>query len=1009
MSVKSITFQHITHEIIRRQNYITLYGRCEDGESCAVHIADFTPYIYIKTSMEVWGRVKNAVLTTYRLCRLREKHQTNIRFGYDSTIDFYGKRSLSFLKSGPRVYDVEKFEGYNIRERHEEVPDSFVKLTARDDAELRIYITIFKNLKHSLKTAMEYLDTYMEHDETDEHASRIYDQILEAERCFKNIDFTEMETFEGMFDSASLLFIDQNIKPCGWLTIDDAMTGTVRLTTCGKEFVKGYNTHSTIIRSATNHPILAPIKFLSYDIEAIPPWPKFPTADRDAICTIGVVCYQFVTEETEMHVFTLGGIGKLTTEMEPSPDEFDAGCIINHCFDNEGDMLEEFAHFLRSYEPDIISGWNVNNFDNVYLFERMAKVCAAVGQHHVWGRRGTVRTQLEKKFTKSNQSGGREWWKCTVPGVVFFDMMLIFIQNHNLSSYKLDRVSQEFLQTRKVDIQYKDIGPMTKTKEGREKLAVYCVKDSWLPVVLCTKLSKLTNAFSLANVTGAPLNAILYQGQQIRVMNLLVRFLKEQKTRYFLPNGMRQGESFKGAFVLDPVPGFYNDPVICLDFASLYPSIMCANNMCYSTVCTREYARKHNFSFDGDDPEVIAIRDFESPEGGEFKLIDKEDDVCFIQERKRKGILPIVLQSLLSERKVYKKKKKEAKDKTQKSVYDGHQLALKVCANSVYGFTGASIGYLPESRIASSVTKRGRAMLYETKYNVETNFKGSKVIYGDTDSVFVKLSPSLFPKYTPEEFAKLPAEKVVQLSEELGSKMGELCTKAFRKPNDLEYEKCYLPYLLVRKKNYCGKKYEEGTVKIDMKGLESVRRDKSPIVRNTQREMLNILMETRDVKQCVDFVQKVIERVRKGDITMEEITLSKKLTKAPKDYTNTPEHVALARRLQKELPEAMAPRAGDRVDYVISTFGGKAVADRAIQPQEVGKTREIPPFGKVKLRVDTNYYLNNQLKKPLMRILSMLGKTEKDIFAGDSSTSRAKKPKRKRDGKIANYFTKVKR
>ena len=237
----------------------------------------------------------------------------------------------------------------------------------------------------------------------------------------------------------------------------------------------------------------------------------------------------------------------------------------------------------------------------------------------------------------------------------------------------------------------------------------------------------------------------------------------------------------------------------------------------------------------------------------------------------------------------------------------------------------------------------------------------------------------------------------MQLSEELGSKMGELCTKAFRKPNDLEYEKCYLPYLLVRKKELLvAKKYEEGTVKIDMKGLESVRRDKSPIVRNTQREMLNILMETRDVKQCVDFAQKVIERVRKGDITMEEITLSKKLTKAPQDYTNTPEHVALARRLQKELPEAMAPRAGDRVDYVISTFGGKAVADRAIQPQEVGKTREIPPFGKVKLRVDTNYYLNNQLKKPLMRILSMLGKTEKDIFVvqAEKTVRRSKKKKR---------------
>ena len=1012
--MESFTFQHVTHDIRkeRSEQIITLYGRTATGSSCAVHVKNFKPYIYIKCTMEKWERLRTIVLSAFKLITLKRRKEQGEKYGYFDGIDFYGKKYFSFQKCGPKHISVSSDTGYSIRELHDGPPESFLRVTAMNDNELRTLTTIFKNIKDEFVKAytnVSYICSLDVEPDCTKEQLEVRDMLDNAHDQARALTAADnIATFEAMFDGASLLLIDQCVKPCGWIEVVNALNltdgaGEACITNCDEEYATVFSTKNPTLKLATDHPPLAPLKLLSYDIEAVPDWPKFPVPEANPICTIGVVCYQFVTESMEYHVFTVGETGELTTDMDPSDDEFDPARIKVHWFTTEEDMLASFSETVRDYGPDFISGWNVNNFDNVYTMQRIDTVMKNKSQRELaktWGR--TKRSNwLCKKFKQSKQTGGKEWWEMTASGIIFFDGIDSFRTDHKLRSYKLDEVSKEFLKTQKVEMAYKDIKPMSLTRSGREKLAVYCVKDSWLPVKLCVKLSKITNAISLSNVTGAPIHAVLYRGQQIRVMNLLVRFVKEQPIRYFLPNQMitrPDDVDVQGAFVLDPVPGFYNDPVICLDFASLYPSIMCANNMCYSTILTRQEARRLNLSFDGPDPEVIAIRDFESPEGGEFKLIDKEDDVCFVQEKKRKGILPIVLQTLLAERKRYKRKKKEAKNKTQRSVYDGHQLALKICANSVYGFTGATIGYLPEPRITSSVTKRGRAMLYETKYNVEKNFAGTKVVYGDTDSVFVHLAPSLCKGNTSEE--------LVKRAEEIGTEMGKFCTKVFRKPNDLEYEKCYLPFLLVKKKRYCGKKYEEGTVKIDTKGLESTRRDFAPLVSSTMKKMLNTLMETRDVQACKDYYRSQLAKLARGDVSLEEITMSKQITKPLKSYANPMAHVVLARRLQKELPEALAPKVGDRINYVISRHGGRLSSERAIQPHEVGKTIEIKVGNvvvqTVKLRVDWDYYIHKQMREPLMRILRLLGATDDDFFSGQGAVKR--KAKKKRVKTIHDFF-----
>lgn len=160
--------------------------------------------------------------------------------------------------------------------------------------------------------------------------------------------------------------------------------------------------------------------------------------------------------------------------------------------------------------------------------------------------------------------------------------------------------------------------------------------------------------------------------------------------------------AYEGAFVIDPKSGFYTTPIATLDFASLYPSIMMAHNLCYTTL-----VRKSNANLMG----LVKDRDY----------IEKDGN-CFVKASIKKGILPLILEDLIGARKRAKLELAKATDEMLKGVLEGRQLALKISANSVYGFTGATVGQLPCLEISSTVTSFGREMIHQTKDEVLKNF-----------------------------------------------------------------------------------------------------------------------------------------------------------------------------------------------------------------------------------------------------------------------------------------------
>ncbi|CAG7820515.1 unnamed protein product [Allacma fusca] len=619
-------------------------------------------------------------------------------------------------------------------------------------------------------------------------------------------------------------------------------------------------------------------------------------------------------------------------------------------YDDEGELLQAWAEFVRKVDPDVLTGYNINNFDLYYLIER-AKHLNAVNFHFL-GRIKNVKTVCRSVVLQSKQMGKRENKSINIEGRVIFDLLLVLLRDYKLRSYTLNAVSFHFLGQQKEDVHHSIISDLQNGNEQtRRRLAVYCLKDALLPLRLLDKLMCIINYIEMARVTGVPLLSLLTRGQQIKVVSQLLR--KAKHYDYIMPTYQGQGsdDQFEGATVIEPLRGYYDVPIATLDFASLYPSIMMAHNLCYTT--------------------LLKGTEMNSMQPDEF--IKTPANNYFVKASVRKGILPVILEDLLSARKKAKNDLKNETDPLRRKVLDGRQLALKISANSVYGFTGAQVGKLPCLEISQSVTAFGRNMIEQTKNEVESRYKiengykhDAKVIYGDTDSVMVRFGVTTV------------ADAMV-----LGREAAELISKKFVAPIKLEFEKVYFPYLLINKKRYAGLYFTKPEIhdKMDCKGLETVRRDNCPLVATVMNACLEKILVNRDPQGAVEFAKSVISDLLRNKLDISQLVITKELTKTEKEYASKQAHVELANKMKKR-DAGTAPKLGDRVPYVIIA-GPKGTPAYAKAEDPIFALENSVP-------IDTLYYLENQLSKPLTRIFEpILGeKTESVLLRGDHTRTK---------------------
>ena len=559
---------------------------------------------------------------------------------------------------------------------------------------------------------------------------------------------------------------------------------------------------------------MAPLRILSFDIECAGRKGIFPEATQDPVIQIANVVTRYGEDKPFVrNVFCMDTCSQIVATKIFS-------------FDAEQKMLMKWRDFLEEVDPDVIIGYNIANFDFPYLLERAKHL--KVARFPYWSRLKHTQSVSKKTNFSSKQMGNRDTKATNTNGRLQLDLLQLVQRDHQLRSYTLNSVCAHFLKEQKEDVHHTMITELYNgDANSRRRLAVYCLKDAYLPQRLLDKLMCLVNYTEMARVTGVPFNYLLARGQQVKFISQLFRKALEQNL--VIPNLSNEGtdDQYEGATVIEPTRGYYDVPIATLDFASLYPSIIQAHNLCYTTLLNKTAVEKLGLKKDED------------------YIVTPNGDM-FCTAKVRKGLLSQILEELLGARKKAKRELAVETDPFKKAVLNGRQLALKISANSVYGITGATVGKLPCLAIASSTTSYGRQMIEKTKEEVENKYTiangythDAQVIYGDTDSVMVKFGTS--------ELAK---------AMELGQEAADYVSGKFIKPIKLEFEKVYFPYLLINKKRYAGLYWTNPNKwdKMDSKGIETVRRDNCRLVQTVIETSLRMLLIDRDVNGAQESV-----------------------------------------------------------------------------------------------------------------------------------------------------------
>ena len=370
------------------------------------------------------------------------------------------------------------------------------------------------------------------------------------------------DTFESNCAFALRFMVDLGVVGCGWVSAAGGQWAPRAPTGCTSRCQLEVDVaHAALEAHPTTDPqwmAVAPMRLLSFDIECMGRDGIFPEAEHDPVIQIAnYVQLQGETSPQIAVIFTLDTC---------SPTGCGARVI---AFDSEAALLRAWAFFVRCADPDLLTGYNIVNFDLPYLLDRAQAL--GLADFPYLGRVTATKTRAKEKVFQSKQTGARKSKEINVEGCVVLDAFVIFQRDERLPSFSLNFVSSHFLGDQKEDVPHTAISGLQRgSADDRRRLAVYCLKDARLPLRLLDKRMKVVNYVEMARVTGVPLSYLLTRGQQIKVMSMLYR--KCRPLGLVLPvardRDRVEGEKYEGATVIEPVKGFYKDHPIATLCAS---------------------------------------------------------------------------------------------------------------------------------------------------------------------------------------------------------------------------------------------------------------------------------------------------------------------------------------------------------------------------------------------------------------------------------------------------------
>jgi len=551
----------------------------------------------------------------------------------------------------------------------------------------------------------------------------------------------------------------------------------------------------------------------------------------------------------------------------------------------------------------------------------------------------------------------------------------------------------------KDDVTPQDIFRLTDgSSADRAIVAKYCIQDCNLVHHLMRKIDVLTGYVEMSRICSVPISFLVFRGQGIKLTSYVAKKCREKNT--LMPDLEKSfySDGYEGAIVLPPKCAMYMDnPVACVDYASLYPSSMISQNYSHdSKVWTKEYDLEGDLIKETGEKTRSGAFIYDNLPG--YQYIDIEFDtfkwlrnparpaakaektkvgkkICRWAQLPddQKSIMPAILEELLKARSDTRKMIKTEKDPFMQNILDKRQLGYKVTANSLYGQCGAKTSTFYEKDVAASTTATGRMMIIYAKriieevygdmeYNTEAMgpvLTKAEYVYGDTDSVFFTFN--LVDKQTGE---KIRGQKALEATIEIAQDVAKLCSQWLKSPMELSYEKTMMPFILLSKKRYVGMLYETNPNKGKMKymGLSLKRRDSCDYLKDVYGGILNILMKEHDIKKALDFLQSSLNELAAGNVPMDKLAI----TKALRGYYKIPGQIAhkvLAERIAKRDP-GNKPKPGDRMKFVHIINDNK----NALQGDKI----ETPEFIiQHKLPLDYTFYITNQLMKPLQQLFGL--------------------------------------
>ncbi|KAF8067421.1 POLD1 [Scenedesmus sp. PABB004] len=516
------------------------------------------------------------------------------------------------------------------------------------------------------------------------------------------------------------------------------------------------------------------------------------------------------------------------------------------------------------------------------------------------------------------------------------------------------------------------------------RLARHAVSRCAVVSRLLDRLASVADTYELARATGLTLNQVLYQAQMIRTWSLLLRCAAR---RGFIISGRTPAASCaESPFLLHPIDagtaGLYRTGAVAtLDFASLYPSLYRAHNLCYTTLLH---------------PDDVARLPLD-------EVTVAPTGAAFVKPSTSPGVLPSILSALVGARATTRAALKAAQQQlaaarerergggpapapgggggataaqlvARAAVLDGRQKALKTTANALYGFTGAGASMLQCVPLADACLALGAAACRGAIETITAALRdgalgpcaaGGRVIYAQTDSVFVHLP------------AASPAEAVP-----VGEAAAALVTRGLPPPMELKFERVCAPFMLLHVNRYAGRSFssaaaaEAGAGELLIKGVKAVWRQSAPLLQTTLTGAVDRIVMHDDVPGAVSFAQSEIARLLSGDVRVDELAMTGGLWRVTGDQLEAAAHggaggagggeeevkgphASLAVRLSQRDPRKRFV-LGERLSYVLLA-GAKTQDDAAEDPLTAALAGLSPNY---------SLYWTNKLQAPLKEIFA---------------------------------------